>query len=45
MGLFSNTGKKISDMVNNVQKKAEDSLKVRKIQGQIRSAEEEIQRL
>ena len=45
MGLFSNTGKKISDMVNNVQKKTEDSLKVRKIQGQIRSAEEEIQRL
>lgn len=45
MGLFSNTGKKISDTVNNVQKKTEDSLKVRKIQGQIRSAEEEIQRL
>ena len=45
MGLFSNTGKKISDMVNNVQKKTEDSLKVRKIQGQIRSAEEESQRL
>ena len=45
MGLFSNTGKKISDTVNNVQKKTEDSRKVRKIQGQIRSAEEEIQRL
>ncbi|MDO4389894.1 MAG: zinc ribbon domain-containing protein [Eubacteriales bacterium] len=45
MGLFSNTGKKISNTVNNVQKKTEDSLKVRKIQGQIRSAEEEIQRL
>lgn len=45
MGLFSNTGKKISDTVNNVQKKTEDFLKVRKIQGQIRSAEEEIQRL
>ena len=45
MGLFSNTGKKISDTVNNVQKNTEDSRKVRKIQGQIRSAEEEIQRL
>ena len=45
MGLFSNTGKKISDTVNNVQKKTEDSRKVRKIQGQIRSAEEEIKRL